>query len=348
MLEISQIYKTYEEKPLLKGVSFSVDGGETVCLLGPSGSGKSTLLRIIAGLETPEEGKILWEGRDMEQVPVYKRHFGLMFQNYALFPHKTVLENVAFGLKMQKLDKDLITSRTHNALVQVNLVDLANRRVTDLSGGEQQRVAFARVLAPQPRLLMFDEPLGALDRGLREQLMQDLRQMLRSINIPAIYVTHDQEEALFLADRLLILKDGVIIQQGKPEEIYQKPNSDWIARFLGMKNIVDGVVVSSKPFIVSTKIGKFQPEGSPVNIKVNQKIKLFFTPDSAHISPNLLSANCFKIIVKDCIYNVMNYRWEVHTSENSLLYFELPERAEIGREYHFCLAPQKILWINEF
>ena len=170
MLEIRDIWKSYEGQPLLNGVSFSLEAGETVCLLGRSGSGKSTLLRIIAGLETAERGQVLWQGQDLSAVPVHLRQFGLMFQDYALFPHRDVAENVGFGLRMQGLSKAEISLRVAEALEQVNLAAFAKRRVTDLSGGEQQRVALARALAPRPRLLMLDEPLGALDRALREQL----------------------------------------------------------------------------------------------------------------------------------------------------------------------------------
>ncbi len=193
MLTVENIYKTYEDQPLLKGVSFTVGAHESVCLLGASGSGKSTLLRIIAGLESAESGRILWQSQDLKPVPVHRRQFGLMFQDYALFPHRTVAENVAFGLRMQNLPRPEITNRVAEALDQVNLGSFSGRRVTDLSGGEQQRVALARALAPRPRLLMLDEPLGALDRALREQVMEGLRRLLHATGIPAVYVTHDQD-----------------------------------------------------------------------------------------------------------------------------------------------------------
>ena len=292
MLTISQITKNYEGKPLLRGISFTVNQGETVCLLGPSGSGKSTLLRIIAGLEDPEGGEVLWEGQDITRVPVFQRNFGLMFQDYALFPHKTVAENVAFGLKMQKLSSESIKSRTQQALEQVDLVGMAGRRVTDLSGGEQQRVAFARALAPRPRLLMLDEPLGSLDRSLREQLMQDLRQLLHTIETPAIYVTHDQEEALFLADRILILNEGLIIQQGLPEDVYQNPVSEWVARFLGMRNIVEGEVQSTDPLVIKTSMGSFTPDQVPAGIRRGKIVKLLFSADSAKRLHRSKKNNC--------------------------------------------------------
>ncbi|MBT3338369.1 MAG: ABC transporter ATP-binding protein [Anaerolineae bacterium] len=235
MLTLLNIYKSYEGKPLLKGVSLEVAQGETLCLLGPSGSGKSTLLRIISGLEEAESGDVLWEGESIVPVPSHERNFGLIFQDYALFPHLNVFDNVAFGLKMQKMGKEEIHQRVDEALKQVDLQDFAKRSVTDLSGGEQQRIALARALAPNPRLLMFDEPLGALDRRLREYLLVEIKEILEESGVPAIYVTHDQEEAFALAHRVMLLHEGNIVQQGTPEDVYAHPASVWVSDFLGIK-----------------------------------------------------------------------------------------------------------------
>jgi spermidine/putrescine transport system ATP-binding protein len=259
MLELIDIHKSYQGQPLLRGVSGTVSAGETVCLLGPSGSGKSTLLRIIAGLETPERGQVIWNGEDLAGVPVHRRGFGLVFQDYALFPHLTVAENVAFGLKMQNLAGAEINLRVANILEMVNLSGFGDRLVTDLSGGEQQRVALARALAPNPRLLMFDEPLGALDRNLREQLMDELRRILHESGVPAIYVTHDQEEAFTLADRVLLLHDGVIFRSGTPEQVWSNPGSVWAAQFLDAGNVVEGIIMSTtRPFKIETPVGVFE------------------------------------------------------------------------------------------
>ena len=236
MLALKNIHKSYEGKPLLKAISFDVAHGETLCLLGPSGSGKSTLLRIISGLENAEVGDVYWDGESLAGVPSHERNFGLIFQDYALFPHLNVFENVAFGLKMQKIPKVAIQQRIAETLKQVHLTGFDSRRVTELSGGEQQRVALARALAPRPRLLMFDEPLGALDRRLREYLIVEIREILRESGMPAIYVTHDQAEAFALADRVMLLNDGEIVQSGSPEEIMDQPASAWVAEFLGVKN----------------------------------------------------------------------------------------------------------------
>jgi spermidine/putrescine transport system ATP-binding protein len=255
VLEARDISKTYEGRPLLKNISFVVEIGETVCLLGKSGSGKSTLLRIIAGLEEPDGGQILWSGIDLISTPPHLRDFGLVFQDYALFPHLNVYDNVAFGLKMRRMAQNEISQRVANSLEMVNLSGFEKRNVIDLSGGEQQRVALARALAPRPRLLMFDEPLGALDRALREDLLNELRSILRQTDIPAIYVTHDQEEAFAIADRVLILHNGDILREGSPVDIWANPGSAWVAEFLGLGNVIKGLAIGKDK--VQTTLGEF-------------------------------------------------------------------------------------------
>jgi spermidine/putrescine transport system ATP-binding protein len=242
MLELRDIFKGYDNKPLLCGISFSVSQGETVCLLGASGSGKSTLLRMIAGLEFPESGHILFNKLDLAQTPPHARDFGLVFQDYGLFPHLNIFENVAFGLKMRNTSAEKINSRVAEMMNLVNLQGFEKRKVTDLSGGEQQRVALARALAPQPRLLMFDEPLGALDKSLKEDLLNQIRIILRKTKIPAIYVTHDQDEAFTIADRILLLQEGKIIRDGTPDDVWKNPNSAYAARMLSVGNIIEGEV----------------------------------------------------------------------------------------------------------
>jgi spermidine/putrescine transport system ATP-binding protein len=261
MLELVDIRKTYEGKPLLEGVSIAVSAGETVCLLGPSGSGKSTLLRIAAGLEGPDSGRVLWNGRDITDLPPHRREFGLMFQDYALFPHLDVAGNVAFGLRMKGLSEERIRREVEEALARVDLDGFRHRRIAELSGGEQQRVALARALAPRPGLLMLDEPLGALDRALREQLAGQLRRLLRRMRIPSLYVTHDQEEAFAVGQRVALLHSGRIVQSGPPEDIAERPASKWAAEFLGLGNILPGKVRSRRPLRIETRLGVFAAEG---------------------------------------------------------------------------------------
>ena len=261
MLELRNLVKSYEGKPLLRDISFTVAEGETVCLLGASGSGKSTILKMISGLEFPESGHILFNSIDLAQTPPHLRDFGLVFQDYGLFPHLNVFDNVAFGLKIRNLPVDEIRLCVAALLEQVNLAGFESRKVTDLSGGEQQRVALARALAPSPRLLMFDEPLGALDRALKEDLLNELRGILRKTKIPAIYVTHDQEEAITIADRILILHDGIIIRDAAPQEIWLEPKYAAVAKLLGIGNIIEAEVIKinkeRRKMNVQTAFGTF-------------------------------------------------------------------------------------------
>ena len=240
LLQVSHIHKSFDGAPLLRDVSFDVAHREIVCLLGPSGCGKTTLLNIISGLEQAENGQVLVEGQDVSGVPVHRRGFGLMFQDLALFPHKNVRDNVAFGLRMAGLDLQAIDARVSEALELVGLAGFEPRDVNQLSGGEQQRVALARSLAPRPRLLMLDEPLTSLDRALRERLMNELRDILTRVGQTAIYVTHDQQEAFALADRVVILNAGRVAQVGTPQEVYCAPADAFVARFLGLTNLIRG------------------------------------------------------------------------------------------------------------
>lgn len=316
MLEVIDLYKTYENQPLLKGVSFSLAAGETLCLLGASGSGKSTILRIIAGLEQAERGEVRWDGENLANRPVHQRHFGLMFQDYALFPHLDVFGNVAFGLKMQNQPENQIRERVSAVLDQMKLSAFARRRVAELSGGEQQRVALARALAPRPHLLMLDEPLGALDRALREKLVEELRGILRQSGIPAIYVTHDQEEAFTIADKIILLHEGQVAQAGSPPEVFGKPANGWVAAFLGLGNLIEGTVSASG---VETSLGKF-----PIQtvLKPGEKVTLLLRPQAEVVnSEETLSGK-----VADVVFRGQEFRVEL---ENGL-YFHLASAPQPG------------------
>lgn len=238
MLTIENVSKAYTPAtPVLKNITLTVQEGEIVCLLGPSGCGKTTLLRIVAGLEQPDVGQITLAGRDLRTLPVHQRNFGLMFQEFALFPHRTVAENVAFGLRMAGQSRTQIAQRVQEVLALVNLEGYDARSIFALSGGERQRVALARSLAPRPRLLMLDEPLGSLDRALREALMVELRTILKAVGVTGLYVTHDQQEAFAVADRLVVMDQGQIAQVGTAQAIYDTPVTAFVARFLGFHNL---------------------------------------------------------------------------------------------------------------
>ncbi len=276
LLVASHIYKSFSGAPVLRDVSIHVDAGEIVCLLGPSGCGKTTLLRIIAGLETPDSGTLTFDGRDLASVPIHARGFGLMFQDFALFPHKNVWENVIFGLRMQSLPPDQIRRQASEAMALVGLSGFERRDVNELSGGEKQRVALARSLAPRPRLLMLDEPLGSLDRKLREELMNELRRILKTAGLTSIYVTHDQQEAFAIADRVAIMNAGRIVQTGAPQEVYRNPASEWVARFLGLTNLLKGEVESNGA--IRTPIGTLHLNGA---LPTGESILVLIRPDAA-------------------------------------------------------------------
>jgi ABC-type Fe3+/spermidine/putrescine transport system ATPase subunit len=278
-LQVIDVYKRFGELVALGGVTFDVAAGEVVAVLGPSGCGKSTLLSIIAGLETTDGGDVTWMGASLDGLPPYRRGFGLMFQDYILFPHMNVFENVAFGLRMSGHPRLAIDRRVEECLALVGLSGMGARDVTTLSGGEQQRAALARSLAPRPALLMLDEPLGALDRGLRERLMFDLRAILRGLRQTAVYVTHDQEEAFGLADRIVVMDAGRVAQIGSPQGIYRSPASPFVARFLGLTNLLEGTVRSeSGRTWVGTPIGDL-----PIPSRPTGRVTVLIRPDAASL-----------------------------------------------------------------
>ena len=235
MLTVENVTVRFGEVSALDGASLEVGPGEVVAILGPSGSGKSTLLRAIAGLENIESGKIAFHGNNLEGVPVHRRGFGLMFQSYALFPHLTVADNVAFGLRMRNATDLDARERVAEVLGWVGLERLADRRVDRLSGGEQQRVALARTLAPRPPLVMLDEPVGSLDRMLRQRLVVEIGRLLERQQAAALYVTHDHEEAMAISDRVAIMRDGRIVQSGPFAQLAAAPANRWVAEFLGIE-----------------------------------------------------------------------------------------------------------------
>jgi ABC-type Fe3+/spermidine/putrescine transport system ATPase subunit len=280
VLKLTKIYKSFGDVRVLDGVGFEIQDGEILAVLGPSGCGKSTLLSIIAGIESPDKGQIFWEGTQINHIPPHRRGFGLMFQDYMLFPHLNVHDNVAFGLQMAGMEREAIQERVTETLELVGLVGFGKRDVNSLSGGEQQRVALARSLAPQPGLLMLDEPLGSVDRTLRERLMVDLRRILRQTQQTAIYVTHDQEEAFAIADQVVLMRQGKVEQTGKPEQIYRQPNSIFVARFLGMTNLVKGEIVrDGDQNFIATGIGRFPTDSSNLG-----QATVLLRPESATIN----------------------------------------------------------------
>ncbi|MFE9537524.1 ABC transporter ATP-binding protein [Streptomyces sp. NPDC006691] len=279
MLKLDGATVRFRQRAALDAVDLEVADHETVCVLGPSGSGKSTLLRVVAGLQPLDAGRVLLGGADQAGVPVHKRGLGLMFQDHQLFPQRDVAGNVAFGLRMRGAARAEQASRVRELLALVGLPGAERRAVAALSGGEQQRVALARALAPSPRLLMLDEPLGQLDRTLRERLVVELRSLFGQLGTTVLAVTHDQGEAFALADRVVVMRDGRIAQTGTPLEVWQRPASEFVARFLGFENVVPATVTGA---VAATPWGKVPvPSGSPQG-----EMRLLLRPAGIRLVPS--------------------------------------------------------------
>ena len=244
VIELENVTKSFEDNVILKNFNFKVKKDEFLTILGPSGCGKTTILRLIGGFEEPDEGKILFNGEDITEKEPYERKINTVFQKYALFPHMNVYNNIAFGLNIKKMDKNLIKERVKEVLKLVNLVGFENREIESLSGGQQQRIAIARALVNEPEVLLLDEPLGALDLKLRQAMQIELKRIQKSVGITFIYVTHDQEEALSMSDTVVVLNNGEIQQMDSPLNIYNEPKNAFVADFIGESNIIKAKMLS--------------------------------------------------------------------------------------------------------
>ena len=246
LIELHDLKKEFDGTPVLRGISLDIKSREFVTLLGPSGCGKTTTLRIIGGFETADTGKVIFDGVDISKLPPNKRQLNTVFQKYALFPHMTIAENIAFGLKIKNKPKSYIDDKIKYALKLVNLSGFEKRDVTSLSGGQQQRIAIARAIVNEPRVLLLDEPLGALDLKLRQDMQYELIRLKNELGITFIYVTHDQEEALTMSDTIVVMNQGYIQQMGSPEQIYNEPENAFVADFIGESNIVPGLMIQDE------------------------------------------------------------------------------------------------------
>lgn len=324
IIEIKNVYKSYDEKPVVKNLSLTIKRGEFVTLLGPSGCGKTTTLRMIAGFEQPTEGKILFNGQDITTLPPHKRNVNTVFQKYALFPHLTVFGNIAFGLKlkmvpdgepfvdkkgntvqkMRKLTKAEITEKVNSALKMVDLEDYGYRSVNSLSGGQQQRVAIARALVNEPQVLLLDEPLGALDLKMRKDMQLEIMSMHQKLGITFVYVTHDQEEALTMSDKIVVMKDGVIQQIGTPTKVYDEPANAFVADFIGESNILSGIMV--KDYCVDISGHRF--ECVDKGFKYNEPIDVIIRPEDIKIV-DVDDKNCLvEAEVLTCVFKGDHYQ----------------------------------------
>ena len=308
LIQFKNIVKSFEDgQVVLKGVSLDIYENEFVTLLGPSGCGKTTLLRILGGFLQPTEGKVLFDGEDIVNVPPYKREINTVFQKYALFPHMNVYDNIAFGLTIKKEPKDVIAQKVMRMLRLVSLEDYAHRNVTELSGGQQQRIAIARALVNEPSVLLLDEPLGALDLKLRKEMQQELKYIQQEVGITFIFVTHDQEEALTMSDKIVVMNAGEIQQIGTPTEIYRYPVNEFVANFIGETNIIDGVMQDDDLVVFEDK--KFPCRARGFN--KNEKVDVVIRPEHLDIVPR--SEGMLKGVVKSQLFKGMHYDTVVET-----------------------------------
>jgi ABC-type Fe3+/spermidine/putrescine transport system ATPase subunit len=333
MLSIRRLTKAFENVLVLSGVDLEVEPGEILCILGPSGCGKTTLLRAIAGLEEVDAGEVLLEGVSIANVPVHERAFGLMFQDFALFPHMNVAENIVFGLRMRGLLGQEQQRRLQDVLRLVGLAGFERRDVSQLSGGERQRVALARSLAPNPRLLMLDEPLGSLDATLRERLVTELRAIIRDSRLTSIYVTHDHQEAFAIADRVAIMNAGRIEQVDTPEGVYLHPQSTFVARFLGLNNIVP--IIGHDGTRLRTPLGEFTVSGRPDAILLH--------PHGIEIVSDG-KADAIRGIVEQRAFQGENYRLVIMCNDDIRLSLVVDDQAPmIGERVSLRISPEMVL-----
>ncbi len=344
LIELVDINKIFEDdgKQVLTDINLAIKEKEFVTFLGPSGCGKTTTLRIIGGFTTHSSGKVLFDGSDITQIPPYKRQINTVFQKYALFPHLNIYENIAFGLRIKKIDNKTIDKKVKKMLKLVNLEGFENREIQSLSGGQQQRIAIARALVNEPKVLLLDEPLGALDLKLRKDMQYELKTMQQELGITFIYVTHDQEEALTMSDRIVIMKDGVIQQIGTPEDIYNEPINRFVADFIGESNIMNGMMPDDYKCVINNVEFECVDKG----FEKNEFIDVVIRPEDVVLVEE--SESKIKGIVTDVVFKGVHYEiivvdefdqkeWMIHSIHNAKvdskvgLYFD-PEAIHIMRK----------------
>lgn len=335
IISLQNITVSFDGEVVLKDFNLNIRDGEFVTLLGPSGCGKTTTLRIIGGFVKPDSGDVYFNGKKINDLPPHKREVNTIFQKYALFPHLNVYDNVAFGMRVHKKSESQIKSTVHEMLGMVNLDGFAHRNVNRLSGGQQQRVAIARALANDPKVLLLDEPLGALDLKLRKDMQAELKKIQQKTGITFVFVTHDQEEALSMSDTVVVMDKGAIQQIGSPQDIYNEPKNAFVADFIGESNILDGIM--HQDYLVEFAGRKFEclDKGfapmEPVDVVIRPEDIEIVAPDAGHISGVVTSVN-FKGVHYEMIVDVRGFKWMIQSTK-----FE-----EVGKKIGMELGPDDI------
>ena len=335
IIEIKNVSKTYGDNTVLKNLSLNIRKNEFLTLLGPSGCGKTTTLKILAGFESGDSGKVLFNGEDISNLPPYKRQLNTVFQKYALFPHMNVYENIAFGLKIKKVSKNEIDKKVSEMLKLVALEGFEKRAIDSLSGGQQQRVAIARALVNEPKVLLLDEPLGALDLKLRKEMQSELKRIQQRLGITFILVTHDQEEALTMSDTIVVMNKGVIQQMGSPEDIYNEPANAFVADFIGESNIVNGTMLEDLKVEFCDHVFTCVDKG----FNTNEAVDVVIRPEDIEItSPEngMITGKVNSVKFKGVHYEIEvlehEHKWIVHNIKN----------AEIGAMVGLNISPESI------
>lgn len=335
IIELRNISKKYDEMTILDNLNLDIKKNEFLTLLGPSGCGKTTTLKIIAGFEYSDEGKVLFQGKEMNEIPPYQRPVNTVFQKYALFPHMNIYENIAFGLKIKKLPKEEIDRKVKEMLKLVALEGYEKRSIESLSGGQQQRIAIARALVNEPKVLLLDEPLGALDLKLRQEMQTELKRIQQKLGITFIFVTHDQEEALSMSDTIVVMNKGKIQQMGTPEDIYNEPKNSFVARFIGESNIFDGIMLDDFKVEFCGKVFDCVDKG----FEKNENIEVVIRPeDIKMVKP---SEGMIKGIVTSTVFKGVHY--EILVKENDRVWMlHNTKSAEVGSELGMDIYPEDI------
>ena len=335
IIELRNLSKTYEDNKVLDNLSLDIKRNEFLTLLGPSGCGKTTTLKIIAGFEYADEGNVLFEEKDITDLPPNERQINTVFQKYALFPHMNINENIAFGLKIKKLPKDEIDRKVKEMLKLVALEGFEKRRVESLSGGQQQRVAIARALVNEPKVLLLDEPLGALDLKLRKEMQTELKKIQKKLGITFIFVTHDQEEALTMSDKIIVMNKGKIQQMGTPQDIYNEPENSFVAKFIGESNIFDGVMLEDFKVKFCDRVFDCVDKG----FDNNEEVEIVIRPEDVkmvNIDNGMLKGKVTSVVFKGVHYEIEvkeNDRvWIIHSTQN----------AQVGSELGLDIYPEDI------